>query len=276
VQQAIPGTQLNYWWRESDTGPASTSSDQADYLGSAWQQADNVLGVDVTASAVARTSYNFQDPGHCQGYYCNRNNTILFRCDSYNLKYAASGCVNALYTPTLDYDATKKPLLAPIAQHVYDAQRHIQVTAWGVPQDALPWDRTQDPLALPTGTPLTYQPVLALQTANRTAACRNFVRYDPDDTCDEFPLASSYEGGGGRPNYPDINQWYSLAHVPSLSQKSQGGITAYFYGANRVLDHDEFYVNARLSDGTWSWTASQLTHCCDSPDIPDGDSSDGQ
>jgi hypothetical protein len=56
-------------------------------------------------------------------------------------------------------------------------------------------------------------------------------------SCDEYPFASTQEGGTTLP--PIVRD---IAWVPVKEQKSQGGLINKFYVQNRVLVGDEFWV----------------------------------
>jgi len=68
---------------------------------------------------------------------------------------------------------------------------------------------------------------------NRRAACRGFVRPNPPNTsCDEYPFASTVEGGTGA----------STRGVPPWEQNVQGGIISSFYRVNSIQNGDRFRV----------------------------------
>lgn len=64
---------------------------------------------------------------------------------------------------------------------------------------------------------------------NRSAACKNFTG---TQSCDEYPFASTYEGGAGA----------STADVPAAEQSSQGGTLSSFYTANNIVDGSKYDV----------------------------------
>jgi Deoxyribonuclease NucA/NucB len=84
------------------------------------------------------------------------------------------------------------------------------------------------------------------QTANNRVACASVVTIPGQTNCDEFPLATTYQGAAFQP------VWSAVA-VPVTANSSQGGITNAFYKGNRVIDDDAFYVLAILSNGSISW-----------------------
>ena len=65
--------------------------------------------------------------------------------------------------------------------------------------------------------------------SNRSAACGNF---SGTGSCDEYPFASSKEGGAGA----------STRGVPLSEQNSQGGTLSSFYQANGIGDGDKYEV----------------------------------
>lgn len=122
------------------------------------------------------------------------------------------------------------------------------------------------------GSPLQRQPNPAIQTANRTNTCgtgasRPFVINDsvvPDDSCDEYPFAATYQGGkdGGLcadvfpllengtwmlyedPNAPAVtyNEPCLRGHVPSSENSLVGPALGNFAKSQRVIDGDNYNV----------------------------------
>ena len=74
----------------------------------------------------------------------------------------------------------------------------------------------------------------ARQRANRRAACGQWPR-GSTLSCDEYPFASTLEGGRGA----------SIAGVPRVEQRRQGGALRAFYAKERVRVGDEFLVVVR-------------------------------
>ncbi len=64
---------------------------------------------------------------------------------------------------------------------------------------------------------------------NRREACGNFKG---PDSCDEYPFASTYEGGRGA----------SVRGVPVSEQFIQGGVISAFYNLNGIPDGGQFRV----------------------------------
>ncbi|MFB6614698.1 NucA/NucB deoxyribonuclease domain-containing protein [Streptomyces sp. NPDC056367] len=61
----------------------------------------------------------------------------------------------------------------------------------------------------------------------------------PGLSCDEYPFASTKEGG------TTLGTFYrGWAWVPRAEQNSQGGLLISFYRTNRVLEDDPFWVKA--------------------------------
>ena len=95
-----------------------------------------------------------------------------------------------------------------IAPHIEDAQ-----TKLGKPRTL---HRTTDPSRI---------------RKNRREACSGFTG---PGSCDEYPFASSYEGGKGA----------SVRGVPLTEQNKQGGHLKAFYDKHNVGDKDAFHVDA--------------------------------
>lgn|GEM_PF-3558132 len=152
------------------------------------------------------------------------DNTV--RCDNWTkLQGGTPGCVNPDYEPTHAMDG-RTPY---INENILEAQQE-----WG-----------------DLGAPYSEQPLHRVtdeeRDANRNAACstaRMNALPDPDPamplpkSCDEYPLASSQEGGGGS----------RITWVPLAENDSQGGQMSQFYNRNRVLAYtfarDGYYVDA--------------------------------
>lgn len=154
-----------------------------------------------------------------------------FRCDYASYLPPGGGCViDWAPTPVLYYDSRSNPLVAPVAQHIYDAQHYLLFTPWGEP-----------------GYPLTRDANPSDRDKSNQIACGDFVPSDSVNTsCDEYPLASTYQGALFQPDY-------STRGVPTNANSSQGGLTIQFYLSQRILNGDPFYVDPILSDGTYSW-----------------------
>jgi hypothetical protein len=207
-----PGGTYPFEWAEFDTGPSSTGPGADNIL-------DNYLGVNWDITNTAQPTFA-QDTGYLAG-----------RCDS-QVKIT-DGCVDEAFTPTVIYDATLNPLVSPVAQHIFTAQSTLSV-AWGVPS-----------YVRSNGQVLNRDTSSADITANNRAACASVVLL-PGQNCDEFPLASTFQGAAFQPVF-------SAVAVPASANSSQGGITSTFYTGNRVVDDDPFYVLAILANGTPSW-----------------------
>jgi hypothetical protein len=87
-------------------------------------------------------------------------------------------------------------------------------------------------------------PVRSAASAERRREHRNAVcppgqtPPQPGFECDEYPFASTYEGGLAVPSFERGTAW-----VPQSEQRSQGGLITAFNKANRVLDNDAFWVS---------------------------------
>lgn len=56
----------------------------------------------------------------------------------------------------------------------------------------------------------------------------------PEDSCDEYPYASTYEGG--------TSGKVTVAHVSATDNSNGGNKLISFYKNNRILDGDSFFV----------------------------------
>lgn len=207
-----------FGWLEFDQGPSASASGQVNYL-------DPSIGVDLTGVSPNGGAASFSD------------NDLAGRCDT--RASTTDGCVDEDYAPTLTYDANKNPLVDPVVLHIYTNQQPVAngglSIAWGVPKSVRS-----------NGSPLYRDTSSADQTANRKVACAGVV-LATGQSCDEWPLASTYEGAAFQ------NVW-SAWPVPEAANSSQGGLTGTFYKANRILDGvDPFYVKAIQANGPASW-----------------------
>jgi hypothetical protein len=203
----VAGVTYPFEWTEQDSGSVQYNVGVEDIQ-------DFDLGVDFTGETPAG-AWGFADV----------DNGLRGRCDNIA---AGLGCVNEDYIPTLFYDSTRNPLVGPVAQHIYDAQHGGLVTPWGEPGHTLQRDMNQSDI-----------------NANRQAACGK-VTVPPGDSCDEYPMASTFEGAA-------FNSDYSIRIVPKSANDSQGGLTGTFYNNNRVISDDDFLVDPILPNGTPSW-----------------------
>jgi RHS repeat-associated protein len=72
----------------------------------------------------------------------------------------------------------------------------------------------------------------AISRANRRAACGGFVRTTPTGTCDEYPFATTLQGGAGA----------STREVPKFENDSQGGTLSQCYSRENIGNGDSYAV----------------------------------
>ncbi|MFJ4099824.1 NucA/NucB deoxyribonuclease domain-containing protein [Amycolatopsis japonica] len=156
------------------------------------------------------------------------SNTLWGRCDNMGSNRYGSGCVDDKGVAFVMYSTIDNPKVEQVADHVYDAIRTLP-SHWGRPYAGKPLTRLTDEAAI---------------DANRRIACGSGT----PPSCDEYPLASSYEGGNGAA--PGDR---STRTVTIEANNSQGGITIAYFDYYRVLDKDEFYVQAIKKDGSRAW-----------------------
>ena len=208
----LPCSTQEFGWTEYDDGPSATTANSSNWM-------DSYLGVSYDLDIAPPTVIN--DLSELSG-----------RCDT--MATSTDGCVDEYYYPVLTYNAITNPLVAPVAQHIYNAQNGGLVTAWGVPS-----------VYKSNGQPLTRDATPGDDTRNRNVACAG-VTLLTGQSCDEFPLATTYQGAFFQSDY-------SAVAVPSTANSSQGGLTSAFNKSNRVIDDDPFYVNVVLQSGAVSW-----------------------
>lgn len=134
------------------------------------------------------------------------------RCDT---EAPGQGCVFPDFEPTMTYSLRTT---REIGLHIRKAQASGQ-----------PGGRAR-------GGPLT-RVSQAAAAKNRSQVCprslvRRYRRLRPDGSCDEYPFASTQQGGRGA----------STANVAAREQNIQGGIISSFYSGQRVLTGDSFWV----------------------------------
>ena len=86
----------------------------------------------------------------------------------------------------------------------------------------------------------------AVEASNRVDSGCAGLGVTLPNTCDEYPFATSLEGGSGA----------SIRVVPSTANNSQGGILTQGYRSWRILDADKYYVrvvldNPDVAAGNW-------------------------
>ncbi|WP_431875930.1 NucA/NucB deoxyribonuclease domain-containing protein [Amycolatopsis sacchari] len=168
-------------------------------------------------------------PGNAVTLADHQANTLFGRCDNLPNRYGA-GCVDDQGLSYVLYDTRDNPAVGHVAQHVFDAIRNLP-SHWGSPYGSV-LNRITDQAAIDN---------------NRAISCGSVVT-GPGESCDEYPLASTKQGGNGAA--PGDR---STRVVPQSANDSQGGLTGAYYDYYRILDNNEFYVQAVLADGTSAW-----------------------
>lgn len=138
------------------------------------------------------------------------------RCDAFSYLNAPSGgCVFSSYVPVIIWSLTGA---APEnARHVMEAMEAI----YDHP------GREGDGYPLIRDTPGSQEP-------KRAAMCASFFPERNGDTCDEYPFASTQQGGD-----PDYG---SIASITADDNSAGGGIINKFYTDHRIAVGDEFWV----------------------------------
>ncbi len=175
---------------------------------------DFTAGLSGSATRTAAIKVEFRD---LQGG--SRTATPLgdVRCDSASYLGAKGGCVHpaglALWTLK-----RADPAVTAVASHIATAQASLP----GHPGQygyRHPLHRITD----------------AAQIArNRRTVCPPSLPRPPGQTCDEYPFASTAEGGDPR--------GFSRAMVPAAQNSAAGGRLSAFLKANRIMAKDGYYV----------------------------------
>ncbi|WP_141217232.1 NucA/NucB deoxyribonuclease domain-containing protein [Rhodococcus sp. 14-2470-1b] len=149
---------------------------------------------------------------------------VAIRCDNAEMiQSGTAGCVNPEFRPTVTFSRSTTP---DIAKNITNGQASL------------------DRIGTPFGGPL-HRVTTAERDANRAIACstaRKAALAPPradmvSPSCDEYPFASSLEGGSNT----------VIAWVPQTENSSQGATLKNFFDRNRILPfaavRDAYYVS---------------------------------
>jgi Deoxyribonuclease NucA/NucB len=132
--------------------------------------------------------------------------TVGVRCDSIYPGYRyKAGCANPSFTPTYVLSSSKYPDIAK-----FDKAEIAKHPSWSTLTRVSP----------------------AQADKNRKIACKGFKKRSPTDSCDEFPYASTTQGGAEA----------AQEHVNIHENTSQGNNLGAFYNANRLFYGEKFHV----------------------------------
>jgi hypothetical protein len=155
----------------------------------------------------------------------------LVRCDAavQGGEFTKPACIFSGVAPYWALN-TNDSAINEVAAHVMKAQNDPDNTAPPYPggHKIIPKDlhRTTDSL------------LNEAQRSRATYQCRKWLRpVPPDDSCDEYPFASTYEGSF---NEPETN--YSVAAVNAARNSLEGSRRGTWYKADRILENDRFGV----------------------------------
>ncbi|MGW6455111.1 NucA/NucB deoxyribonuclease domain-containing protein [Streptomyces sp. NPDC055078] len=172
-------------------------------------------------TTAAKYTFTFTKPGFTPGTI--EYKSVAFRCDDTFWNQAntrrtlSPGCVYPSFTPTL----TTMGTLPNISRHI----RNVQAGGghYGRPG---------------SGKPLHREANQARADQNRQAVCPRGQRPPgPGLSCDEYPFATTREGGTNVPANSRGTAW-----VPQQEQNQQGGRITTFHKKERVIDRDAFWV----------------------------------
>ncbi|QKW36286.1 hypothetical protein HUT06_21490 [Actinomadura sp. NAK00032] len=177
------------------------------------------------------------------------------RCDNAVPGMNSVGCVNALFPPTFQY--SKSGPYSELAKHIELAQES------GIP-------------GAPGGVPLHRLVNPKLQVKNRNQSCPDRFNRPPGNSCDEYPMATTYEGGWTKgdltvtesspmPSWPWTKRTFPMCATPGVTwplyngipepdglsacminetHNSQGGnaLNNELYRPQRIINMDPFFI----------------------------------
>lgn len=141
--------------------------------------------------------------------------------------------------PVLQFSKAQ-PAHAAVAAHIWKAQyypaftvpKKVNKSIPGAPRSGKPLTRLYPEYDGPGGE---AEREYKLNRKITKDECEKINR-PTDYQCDEYPMASTWQGSG----FGDGN--YSLEMVPATANQSAGGSLAHFYSSQRILHNEEFYV----------------------------------
>lgn len=123
------------------------------------------------------------------------------------------------------------PETGEVAQHVYDALNN--------PNSTMPPDPSGNKI-IPYNLTRTVDGNLnAAQRSRAVYQCSKWFPKQPDESCDEYPFASTYEGTF---NDPETN--YSVRYINATHNSTEGNKRGVWYYYDRILELDGFRVYA--------------------------------
>lgn len=192
---------------------------------------ENARGKRANTSTMWRFAFTNVNPVSTTGILNGR--MLRARCDTEHSGIAGSGCVVPEHVPSIRYSLTGP--WPTYARHIQLAQRSkLEGT--------------------PSTGPLTRTADSARRKANQRAACPASLKRPKGYDCDEYPLASTYQGaksGGAARVFPGCKMrerrgegphGYSRCFIPASHNRGAGAALRHFYKGNRVHDGDRFYV----------------------------------
>lgn len=179
-----------------------------------------------------------------------------FRCDTASYFYDgyAGACLFQDYTPIMRYQLASTGQAA-VAMHIDFAQRNPMS-----PDMTIPGDHTAGVLgsrwplhrlwkngtnyvnAGLTGTIMSSAEYYVENGREKDYQCRWLQRPPGDYDCDEYPFASTFEGGYYPRLQPSSGSAFSVRIVPRGQNRSAGGLLAAFYAREHVISYDPFFV----------------------------------
>ncbi len=134
--------------------------------------------------------------------------TVGVRCDSQHGYRYPDGCANPSFEPTYVLSSARYPSIAKFDKAQLAMHPRLRTLTRATPQQI---------------------------RANRRTACKGFKLRSSNDSCDEFPYASTVQGGHGA----------AREHVSKRENKAQGGNLVGFFNASRLHYSEKFRIVVR-------------------------------
>lgn len=186
----------------------------------------NVSGYSAEPNYTAqRLDLSFYAPGSVNVLTISMPQPNNIRCD--DVSYISAGTYGGCVFPEMAgwFQLSLSVAQAQVStRHIYDAQANLP-DHWAALYSNI------------VGPPIyrMYDPATA--DLNRNTSCAGFVKQNPNDSCDEYPFAATYQGA-----YLVGKNRTSVAHVPVLDNSYGGSLYSAFLTTQRMIDGDPFWI----------------------------------
>ncbi|MGW6689190.1 ricin-type beta-trefoil lectin domain protein [Streptomyces sp. NPDC054961] len=194
--------------------------------------------IDKVASCSFHSGYKVDSAKGATDYSSGPAGGMRMDSAAYLAPYGTEGTIFNYALPSLLYDYNNKEL-GRVAEHIFYTFRN--------PDGTDPWIST--PKIIPgeyiVGKMLhrnypkfnaASDEISKNNLSAKNTACASVVKGNSTYECDEFPFASTKEGAG----LGDRN--FSVRYLPQPDNSKAGGALSKWYGEDRILDGDEYWV----------------------------------